>query len=140
MSFHVTCSIDQQIIVARMYDPLDALSDPRRLIECVAGWINRIPTAPVYRILDLSKLTLSFGEMVLALAVETRGDPGSLSDPTVIHIIVTTNREIKEAIEALKYPKIIITETVDQALKHIHDDRVSRQHTDNTHSITSNAR
>src|SRR5687767_7576768 len=131
MSFQVSC-FDEQIIIARLSNPFDdVISELLHLTECVAELMLQIPAAPVYRILDLSELTLSFGEMVFAVAVETRGTPGSLSDLTVNHVVVTTDREIKEAIKALEYPRITITETMPQALDIINADRASKPRVEN---------
>ena len=78
----------------------------------------------IYRILDLSGLVLSFGEMVFALAAETRDTPGSLSDPRVVHVVVTTDREICDAIKALQYPSIYIVRSTNEAFQWVYKDRM----------------
>jgi hypothetical protein len=119
MPFYARCFADQQIIVSSLSNPLDPISDPQNLIRCVADCMSNIRSFPIYRILDLSELILSFGEMVFTLAVETRYSPGSFSDPRVIHVVVTTDRDIKEAIEALDYPSIFIVSSKEQAFQFI---------------------
>jgi hypothetical protein len=122
MAFQVRCLTDRQIIVASVSNPLDPLADSPGMIRGVAKLKEQSPELPVFRILDLSELTISFGEMVLALALETRGDPGSFSDPQVIHVVVTRDTLVREALEMLDYPGITIMETMGQALNFIYQE------------------
>jgi hypothetical protein len=124
MPYDVKCYADQQLILASLTNPLVVPSDPQNLIRCVADCMSQIHALPIYRILDLSGLVLSFGEMVFALAAETRDTPGSLSDPRVVHVIVTTDREICEAIAALQYPSIHIVSSTNAAFQWVYKDRM----------------
>jgi hypothetical protein len=123
MPFQVRCLTDQRIIIVSVSSPLDALQDSPGMIRSVAELKKLSPDLPVFRILDMSDLTISFGEIVLALAVETRGDPGSFSDPQVIHVVITRDRLVREALEMLEYPGITIMETMSQALNFIYRER-----------------
>lgn len=83
---------------------------------------------PVYRILDTSTYDITFGELMIALAEETKSSqPGTLSDPRIRSVVVTRPGTIAElgaaSTQQAQYGERTshIVCSMDEALAYVHE-------------------
>lgn len=99
MPFEVKQVGDEPIIVATIIPPIDTVTEPR-LTGQAANAIARRFQSTVYRITDLSRLDLSYEELVMGMADDIKN-----SEPNMEHIFVGTGDMVELATQSMKLPQ-----------------------------------
>ena len=130
MPFTVEKLPDEPIILCTYHEPFDTTDLPQ-----VFSQVDHLAadlTPPVYRIIDNRGLDLSFGKMVQLMAEETRGIPGSVSDPRIVAVIVTNSQLAKLGAQSVQeqdqYGKqqVVAFHTLEEALAYLREMRAKR--------------
>src|SRR5205823_5016350 len=91
---------DEPILITAFFEPSKP-TDQAELWAALAPMVEGMP-GPIYRITDLSKLNVTFGQMVGALAYETKGSyPGSAADPRVRSVLVANSAVVEIAAKSI---------------------------------------
>lgn len=113
---------DSPIILVSMrpYDDIDA--EVAETAAAVDALIDG--PGPFFRVNDFSEVEADFCALVVALARETQGQPGTLSDPRVAPVFVGQSDTLTLCVESARqeeYGNLAILQfaTLDEALHHI---------------------
>jgi hypothetical protein len=100
MTVSVEKLADAPILIVTFAEP-SSPTDQAAMWAAIAPLVEALE-APIYRITDLSKLDVKFGQMVGAIAYEAKGNlPGSAADPRVRSVLVTTSAIVEIAAKSL---------------------------------------
>jgi hypothetical protein len=111
---------DEPIILVRLRPFEDAEAEVSATAAAVDALINGTD-GPVIRINDFTGLDADFCELVLALVRETKGTPGTLSDPRIKPVFVGESDPVALCAESARLPEygkldIPLFATLDEAL------------------------
>lgn len=96
MGFTVEKLPDEPVVICTLLPPFDPIQDLPSFFAQIAQTIEGLEE-PIYRILDLCAVQLSFSDITLALAEETRSAlPGTLADPRIRSVVVVAPGTMQE--------------------------------------------
>ncbi|NDJ53056.1 MAG: hypothetical protein GYB68_08240 [Chloroflexi bacterium] len=87
MPFTIEKLPHEPIVIVKVTPPFSFATDTRRSVRAVADEIRGLP-GPIYRISDVSEVTIGFMDLVHALAVMSREEEGGAPDHRLRFIFV----------------------------------------------------
>ena len=132
MSFTVEKYPDEPIILSTYHESFDPSRDIHQVFKLVSQLADGI-NGPVYRIIDNRRLHLTFDKMTILMGEESQRKPGSISDPRLSTVIVTTSdlaqfgaKSMREQEQYGKHPLTLFT-SLEEALAHVRAEIASRE-------------
>lgn len=128
--FHTEILNDRPVIIQTLHADYSG-ADTSALLAEVSQALDRL-TSPVYYILDLERINLTFGDITLSANLATRGETPAFHHPNVIEtVVVTRNAALRMAALGLRHPvfgsaNMVVVDTFQDAMAHC-DSRLSRQ-------------
>ncbi len=123
MPADVTRVPNEPIVIVTITPPPDPVSEVGEVARTIATMF-RGETGPIYRINDFTAVNLSFGELVVGLGLETKGDPGTFTDPRIKTVFVGTSEMVELGAKSMRQEHyggldILLFATLEDALAHI---------------------
>jgi len=118
---------DEPIIVVEIKNPYDYQTEPEQMFEKIER-IAKKTEKQGYIIYDCRNFTVTFGDLVAGMQAQSKGTPGSISDPKFTSMIIGSDAMLKMATEGFKqdqYGKIEVPlySTMDAAMRHARTDK-----------------
>lgn len=120
MAFHTEVLAAKPIVIQTLHEEYSGADTPALLAE-VSQVLDRLSN-PVYYILDLQHINLSFGDITLSANLATRGGTPAFHHPNVIEtVVVTRNAALRMAALGLKHPvfgsaRMTVVDTFEDAM------------------------
>lgn len=121
MSIKVDVLRDDHIIILHGEEPLAIPQDPIKVMEEVSKFKKEVG-GHVYRILDYSKIKITFSDMMVSMAAELDHEGGA-NDPDVTSLFVGTDEMVRLGTASLKNQeqygkaKVHLFTSVDEAIE-----------------------
>ncbi|MDX1994668.1 MAG: hypothetical protein SF029_19955 [bacterium] len=101
MPYKVTRVPNEPIVVLEVSSPFDMITDLPAVFADIAKAKAGVASL-TYCLYDVRNLQITFSDVVMGLAAHTKGEPGSVSDPTIRVILIGSDELLRLASEALK--------------------------------------
>ena len=123
MPASVTRVPNEPIVIVTITPPPDPAHEVSKVAHTIATMF-REETGPIYRVNDFTAVNLSFGELVVGLGLEAKGDPGTFTDPRIKTIFVGTSDMVELGAKSARQEHyggldILLFATLEDALAHI---------------------
>ncbi|MDX2162984.1 MAG: hypothetical protein SF162_16835 [bacterium] len=111
---------DEKIIITDVTNPLNVDTGMGTIFQDTHALRESIGAHAVI-IYNTTALDVNFGDLMLSMAEHAKGVPGSVTDPHLTPLIVTTDDLLATAVGAMKQPRygaieVRVFPTLDQAL------------------------
>ena len=113
----------EPIVIVELHSTDTPESEIREVAQAIAALIKG-EKGPIYRINDFTHVQIPLTTMIMGLGREMHGTPGSLSDPRIKPIFVSTSKIVALGIRSAyrgRYGRldILLFATLEDALAHI---------------------